>query len=67
MNLDPRSLRLNFEILLALYDAEFTGKLRELQQEYLDKSKLMDLEAYRRRPKLRQAAESFARLLAPLL
>jgi cardiolipin synthase A/B len=67
VNLDPRSLRLNFEILLALYDAEFTGRLRELQQEYLDKSKLMDLEAYRRRPKLRQAAESFARLLAPLL
>jgi cardiolipin synthase A/B len=67
VNLDPRSLRLNFEILLALYDAEFTGRLRELQQSYIDKSKLMDLEAYRRRPRMRQAAESFARLLAPLL
>jgi cardiolipin synthase A/B len=67
VNLDPRSLRLNFEILLALYDAEFSGRLRELQQEYIDQSKLMDLESYRRRSRLRQAAESFARLLAPLL
>jgi cardiolipin synthase len=67
VNLDPRSLRLNFEILLALYDAEFTGRLRELQQQYIDKSKLINLEAYRKRPRMRQATESFARLLAPLL
>jgi cardiolipin synthase len=67
VNLDPRSLRLNFEILLALYDADFTARLRNLQQEYIDKSKLMDVEAYRRRSIMRQAAESFARLLAPLL
>jgi cardiolipin synthase A/B len=67
VNLDPRSLRLNFEILLALYDAEFTFRLRNLQQEYIDKSKLMDANAYRRRPRTRQAVESFARLLAPLL
>ncbi|HEY4234661.1 MAG TPA: cardiolipin synthase [Lacipirellulaceae bacterium] len=67
VNLDPRSLRLNFEILLALYDAEFTGRLRALQQEYIDKSTLMNVEAYRRRPRWQQSAESFARLLAPLL
>jgi cardiolipin synthase len=67
VNLDPRSLRLNFEILLAIYDAEFTAGLRALQQEYIDKSTLMNLDAYRRRPRSQQALESFARLLAPLL
>ena len=34
LNLDPRSLHLNFEITLAIYDAAFTTELEELQQEY---------------------------------
>jgi cardiolipin synthase len=67
VNLDPRSFRLNFEILLAIFDRTFTGQLRELQQQYIDRSKLLDLEQYRRRPKARQTAENFARLLGPLL
>jgi cardiolipin synthase len=67
VNLDPRSFRLNFEILLAIYDRDFTGMLRALQQRYIDRSELLDLDAYRRRPKMRQAAENFARLLGPLL
>jgi cardiolipin synthase len=67
VNLDPRSFRLNFEILLAIYDREFTGRLRELQQSYIDRSQLLDLSAYQARPKTRQTLESFARLLGPLL
>jgi cardiolipin synthase len=67
VNLDPRSLRLNFEILLAMYDSTFTGQLRELQQSYIDRSQLIDLQAYRNRPRTHQAAENFARLLGPLL
>lgn len=67
VNLDPRSMRLNFEILLALYDPEFTKRLRELQQRYIDKSHMMDLARYQRRPRLRRMAENFARLLSPLL
>jgi cardiolipin synthase len=67
VNLDPRSFRLNFEILLAIYDRQFTGRLCELQQHYIDRSELIDLAAYRNRPRMRQAAESFARLLGPLL
>jgi cardiolipin synthase len=67
VNLDPRSFRLNFEILLAIYDREFTNRLYELQQHYIDRSDLMDLATYRARPRLRQAAENFARLLGPLL
>jgi cardiolipin synthase len=67
VNLDPRSFRLNFEILLAIYDRKFTMQLRELQQRYIDGSTLIDLETFRRRPKLRQAAENVARLMGPLL
>ena len=67
VNLDPRSFRLNFEILLTIYDAEFTVALRKVQQHYIDRSLLLDFDAYQRRPKSRQAAENFARLLGPLL
>jgi cardiolipin synthase len=67
VNLDPRSMRLNFEILLALYDSEFTSRLRQLQQQYIDDSQLLDYEAYMARPRTKQVAENFARLLSPLL
>jgi len=67
VNLDPRSMRLNFEILIAVYNRDFTVRLRELQQQYIDRSQLIDWQAYRSRPQLQQMAENFARLLGPLL
>ena len=67
VNLDPRSLRLNFEILLAIYDSEFTEKLRELQQHYINQSQLLDLATHLSRPWPKQVIENFARLLGPLL
>jgi cardiolipin synthase len=67
VNLDPRSMRLNFEILLALYDKDFSSRLRQLQQQYIDRSQLLDFETYRARPRVQQAVENFARLLSPLL
>jgi cardiolipin synthase len=67
LNLDPRSLFLNFEITLAVYDRTFTSELRELQQSYLGQSELMDLAAWQSRSGLRRFAENTARLLGPLL
>jgi cardiolipin synthase len=67
VNLDPRSLRLNFEILLAIYDQQFTERLRELQQSYIDDAQLLDLAAHQSRPWPQQALENFARLLGPIL
>jgi cardiolipin synthase len=67
LNLDPRSLRLDFEITLAVYDAEFTADLRRLQQHYLDGSDLLDLTACRARKALERFAEDTARLVGPLL
>ncbi|MEM8944731.1 MAG: cardiolipin synthase [Planctomycetota bacterium] len=67
LNLDPRSLRLNFEISLAIYDRQFTTQLRTLQQSYLDQSELIDLQRWDKRPRLQRVAENCARLLGPLL
>ncbi len=67
LNLDPRSLVLNFEITLAIYDTPFTHALRAVQQSYIDRSIPMDLSAWRTRPPLRRFAENAARLLSPLL
>jgi cardiolipin synthase len=67
LNLDPRSLVLNFEITLCVYDQEFTAQLRALQQTYVDRSTFMDLTAWHDRSGLRKLAENSARLLSPLL
>jgi cardiolipin synthase len=67
LNLDPRSLHLNFEITLAVYDADFTIKLRRLQESYLKNSTDMDLGLWRARARWRQVVENAARLFSPLL
>jgi cardiolipin synthase len=67
LNLDPRSLVLNFEITLCVYDRAFTAELRGLQQSYIERSQPMDLAAWRARPAPRRFTENAARLLSPLL
>ena len=67
VNLDMRSLWLNFEISLLVYDTGFTRRLRSLQNRYLEDSVDLDLESWRRRARWRRLAEDSARLLAPLL
>lgn len=67
LNLDPRSFRVNFEITLAIYNGEFTRELRALQQTYIDRSHLIDLEQWRRRPFRQRFAENVARLFGPVL
>src|SRR5262249_26375588 len=49
LNLDPRSFRLDFEITLVIYDADFTSALRGLQEDYLSDSSIIDLAACRSR------------------
>lgn len=67
LNLDPRSMRLNFEISLAVYNREFAAQLRALQQQYIDRSELMNLEIWDARPNSQRFAENCARLLGPIL
>ena len=67
LNLDPRSLYLNFEITLVVYDRGFTAALRQLQQSYLDHCETMDLQQWQSRSGLQRLTENTARLLGPLL
>jgi len=67
VNLDMRSLWLNFEISLLVYDRDFTRRLRSLQDRYLDDADRLDLDAWRQRPAWRRFAENTCRLLGPLL
>ncbi len=67
LNLDPRSLRLDFEITLAVYDAEFTAALRHLQQRYIEKSVWLDLATCHSRSAVERFTEDAARLIGPLL
>ena len=67
LNLDPRSLILNFEITLSVYDRAFTASLRALQRSYVERSTPMDLVGWRERSFARRFAENAARLLSPLL
>ncbi len=67
VNLDMRSLWLDFEISLLLYDHDFARRLRALQGSYLRDSARLDGAAWRSRPAWRRLAEDSCRLLAPLL
>jgi cardiolipin synthase len=67
LNLDPRSMRLNFEITLAVHDAAFTSELRALQEHYLAESVMLELEECRARSLVERFAEDSARLVGPIL
>ncbi|MEZ5361431.1 MAG: cardiolipin synthase [Bryobacterales bacterium] len=66
-NLDIRSLWLNLEISLFVYDRRFTTDLRALQRRYLESSLMIRLEEWRKRPSRVRWAEDVFRLLSPLL
>lgn len=67
LNLDPRSLRLNFEITLSVYDRTFHDEVRALQQSYLANSTSLDLASCEARSPAMQFLQNSARLLGPVL
>jgi cardiolipin synthase A/B len=67
LNLDPRSLHLNFEITLAIYDRDFTARLEELQTGYASQSRALNMPEWRARGRGAVLLENVARLLGPLL
>jgi len=67
VNLDLRSFYLNFEISLFIYDQGFTQALRGLQEAYLARSELMELDTWRRRPRRQKLVENVCNLASPLL
>lgn len=67
VNLDHRSLWLNYEVALFVYDEDFTKQLRALQQSYMDDSDVLDDAAWSARPFRRRLLENTLRLASPLL
>ncbi|MEM9345318.1 MAG: cardiolipin synthase [Planctomycetota bacterium] len=67
VNLDMRSLWLNFEVTLALFDAGFARELGDLQTQYAGQSIEIDASQWRQRRYTTRLIENIARLLGPLL
>jgi len=66
-NLDMRSLWLNYEVSLFVYDADFGAQVHALQEGYLRNCTAITSEAWDRRPLRHRVAENLARLFSPLL
>ena len=67
VNFDQRSLRLNFEISLIVYNNEFCAKLQKLIDTYLAQSELVDPKVWAKRPHWHHYLENAAHLTSPLL
>ena len=67
VNLDMRSLWLNYEVALFVYDEVFAADLRALQQTYIDDSDRIDLDVWRKRSFETRFVENALRLASPLL
>ena len=67
VNFDQRSLRLNFEISLIVYDDLFCNELKKLVSSYLKGSDSINARTWERRPRWRKLLENTAHLASPLL
>ena len=67
VNFDQRSLRLNFEISLIVYNIDFSLKLQTLIESYLAQSDYIDPIAWSKRPTWKRYIENAAHLTSPLL
>ncbi|MBU3567182.1 cardiolipin synthase [Polynucleobacter alcilacus] len=67
VNFDQRSLRLNFEISLIVYDGDFCAKLETLIESYLAQSDYVNPKLWAERPRWQHYLENAAHLTSPLL
>ncbi len=67
VNLDMRSLWLNYEVALFVYDAGFAAELGALQRRYIADADRLDPAIWRARPFGRRFVENTLRLAGPLL
>ncbi|WP_144208052.1 cardiolipin synthase [Shewanella donghaensis] len=67
VNMDMRSLWLNFELTLAVDDVKFSSKLDNLQQSYIADSTQLSLEEWEKRPWYKRVIEQVFYLFSPLL
>ncbi|HUG89301.1 MAG TPA: cardiolipin synthase, partial [Planctomycetaceae bacterium] len=66
-NFDARSLMLNFECGVAIYDARVAGQIAVAFEDDLEHTERITLDAWRDRPVWRELAENTCRLFAPIM
>jgi len=66
-NLDTRSLQLNFEVAVAIYDARTASILEEYFEADLQQAERIDFSTWRSRPARQALAENAVRLFSPVL
>jgi cardiolipin synthase len=62
-----RSLWLNYEVALFVYDQDFARTLRRLQETYISDSELLKGSSWSARPFMERFVENVLRLSGPLL
>ncbi|URJ28331.1 cardiolipin synthase [Candidatus Blochmannia vicinus (nom. nud.)] len=67
VNLDTRSLWLNFEITLVIDSQEFSNELEKTQQHYISHSRVIDPQTWANRPYWERVIERLFYFLSPLL
>ncbi|WP_260259229.1 cardiolipin synthase [Vibrio intestinalis] len=67
VNMDMRSLWLNFELTLAIDDQAFTQQMYELQKSYMEQSHVVDMTQWRQRTLYSRFLERVFYLFNPLL
>jgi cardiolipin synthase len=67
VNFDQRSLRLNFEISLIVYNIDFSSNFQILIDSYLAQSDYIDPKVWSKRPRWHRYLENAAHLTSPLL
>ena len=65
-NLDIRSFQLNLEVTLICYDPQVVANLRQIEADYLCKSKPVNLDQWETRPVGEKFFENISRLTAAL-
>ena len=66
-NFDSRSLMLNFEVAVAMYDSRTASELERHFEQDLARATRIDLETWSNRPQRHVLAENVCRLFAPVL
>lgn len=67
VNLDMRSLWLNFEITLVIDDDDFGSDLARVQEDYLARSRLIEARVWSKRPYWQRIVERLFYFFSPLL
>lgn len=67
VNLDMRSIWLNYEVSVFVYGSTFGEQLRALQQSYMDQSDKLDPDEWNKRPIREKLIENTLRLMSPVL